>query len=325
MSDTWDEPELKLLEERKDWILAEPQLKPVRHALPLWDHIKLEGLNDDISAVVEVGAKVGRIYHGELKIGETTTKIAIKVCYRNTRHGEKVADHAHRLAREIKIWRLLRHPNIVPYLGILGMTNARGHRTMGIASPLCEGGDIMVFVAAHPDQLRLPLCLNVAEGLEYLHRYGIAHGDVKPANIIVQVSEHGASALVCDFDTAVIIGDEECGNPNKRTLRYLAPEFGSPGLIDYPFTKESDVFSFAFTVLEIVSGKLPFFDIEKDGHISYVAVPSGERPDRTAYPCSEMRDNLWGLLERCWVGSPGERCTMSAAVLQLRLLTDETH
>lgn len=46
MSDTWDEPELKLLEERKDWILAEPQLKPVRHALPLWDHIKLEGLND---------------------------------------------------------------------------------------------------------------------------------------------------------------------------------------------------------------------------------------------------------------------------------------
>ncbi|KAG9224152.1 hypothetical protein CCMSSC00406_0006820 [Pleurotus cornucopiae] len=268
MSDTWDEPELKLLEERKDWILAEPQLKPVRHALPLWDHIKLEGLNDDITAVAEVGAKVGRIYHGELKVGETTTKIAIKVCYRNIQHGEKVADHAHRLAREIKIWRLLRHPNIVPYLGILGMTNARGHRTMGIASPLCEGGDIMLFVAAHPDQLRLPLCLNVAEGLEYLHRYSIAHGDVKPvcppilfratvqlilrqANIVVQVSEHGASALVCDFDTAVIIGDEECGNPNKRTLRYLAPEFGSPGLIDYPFTKESDVFSFALTVLEV--------------------------------------------------------------------------
>lgn len=61
--------------------------------------------------MAEVGAKVGRIYHGELKVGETTTKvspmvrdvaasynmpqIAIKVCYRNIQHGEKVAEHAH--------------------------------------------------------------------------------------------------------------------------------------------------------------------------------------------------------------------------------------
>ena len=97
----------------------------------------------------------------------------------------------------------------------------------------------------------------IAAALDMMHkpstasgRSPVAHGDVKPSNILVQPS--GASKLV-DFGLARVVGAR--GVPGVGSLPYLAPELlSSPDGLPTP---ESDRFSFAATLFTVLTGALP--------------------------------------------------------------------
>lgn len=87
-------------------------------------------------------------------------------------------------------------------------------------------------------------CINI---LKYLHYHGVVHGDVKPANIIVQGDKH--SIVLVDYGLSVI-------KPSKDTTsKGYTPLFASPEQIcGTPLLPESDFYSLGVTMINALGG-----------------------------------------------------------------------
>ncbi len=87
----------------------------------------------------------------------------------------------------------------------------------------------------------------VLDALRYMHWHGVVHGDVKPANIIVQPETH-TCALV-DFGLCTI-------RPTSRShAEGYTPLFASPeSLGDGPLLPESDLYSLGLTMIYALGG-----------------------------------------------------------------------
>jgi serine/threonine protein kinase len=72
--------------------------------------------------------------------------------------------------------------------------------------------------------------LEVAEGMAYLHRMGVVHCDMKPANVLLKSSNadiRGFSAKVSDFGLSRVEDDDTCATfpfNSCGTAAYVAPE-----------------------------------------------------------------------------------------------------
>ncbi|CAL5004331.1 unnamed protein product [Urochloa decumbens] len=97
---------------------------------------------------------------------------------------------------------------------------------------------------------RLSIAAGAAEGLAYMHSKTsttILHGDIKPSNILLddnftpKISDFGISRLIAidKTHTNVVVGD----------MCYIDPIYLQSGLL----TKQSDVYSFGITLLELVT------------------------------------------------------------------------
>ena len=91
------------------------------------------------------------------------------------------------------------------------------------------------------------------EAIAALHRQGIVHGDVKPANIMLKRSGH---AKMIDIGSAFDLEDL----PSRRacTPAYAAPEV----LEGKSCTPRSDLASLGYVVVELISGRTPFAEID---------------------------------------------------------------
>ncbi|MBD0329376.1 MAG: serine/threonine protein kinase [Thermoleophilia bacterium] len=93
----------------------------------------------------------------------------------------------------------------------------------------------------------------VGSALDALHRAGLVHRDVKPANILL--AEEGAAALT-DFGLAKGTGYTVLTHAGQvvGTLDYLAPEL----IRGDPATPATDVYALGCVVFECVAGEPPF-------------------------------------------------------------------
>ncbi|KAJ7802914.1 kinase-like domain-containing protein, partial [Mycena leptocephala] len=84
--------------------------------------------------------------------------------------------------REALIWRQLTHPNVLPFFGVYYLETR-----LCLVSPWMENGNIMKFleITQPATGLRLSLILDVALGLQYLHKENAIHGDLKAVLIHV--------------------------------------------------------------------------------------------------------------------------------------------
>ncbi len=95
---------------------------------------------------------------------------------------------------------------------------------------------------------RLQLFAQLVEVVEYLHRFGLLHLDIKPDNVMVR----GQQASLLDLGTArpLTVGVGEAGG----TLGYAAPEV----LLGEAAGPGADVFSLGVLLYELLSGRSPF-------------------------------------------------------------------
>jgi len=99
----------------------------------------------------------------------------------------------------------------------------------------------------------------VAKGLRAFHRLEMIHQDLKPENIMID--EYGTVKII-DFGSTKIAGIAEIATPIDQnqllgTENYTAPEY----LHGYAGSNRSDIFSLGVVTYEILTGKLPYGQI----------------------------------------------------------------
>jgi tetratricopeptide (TPR) repeat protein/tRNA A-37 threonylcarbamoyl transferase component Bud32 len=95
-----------------------------------------------------------------------------------------------------------------------------------------------------------------AHALDYIHRHGLIHFDVKPSNILV-IEEKNAPggfplAKIIDFGLAAH-AIESLDNPVRGTVEYMAPELTGGA----PYDHRVDLYSLGVTLYEIIARRLP--------------------------------------------------------------------
>jgi serine/threonine protein kinase/WD40 repeat protein len=126
------------------------------------------------------------------------------------------------------------------------------------------------------DHIRQAASLGVqaAEALDYAHRHGVLHRDVKPSNLLL---DSGGNLWVSDFGLAKVGGADDLTHTGNvfGTLRYMAPE-RFDGLAD----ARSDVYGLGVTLYELVTLRPAFPETEHARVIERVRAGGPEPPRR---------------------------------------------
>uniref|UniRef100_A0A0W0FW06 Protein kinase domain-containing protein n=1 Tax=Moniliophthora roreri TaxID=221103 RepID=A0A0W0FW06_MONRR len=204
---------------------------------------------------------------------------------------------------EALIWRQLKHPNVLPFLGVNTAIFAPG---FCLISPWMDNGDIITYLKNNPTHDRLTSINEIAAGMEYLHSLDplVVHGDIRGANVLVTNDLH---CCLADFGLAVAVESQAITSSShgiRGSVRWLAPEMIDPSSFVGADASARDVFAFACTVLEIVTGKAPFSNQLVEPAVIF-HVMSGRRPERPQDVWCP--DEVWCLIERCWAQYPRDR------------------
>jgi hypothetical protein len=208
-------------------------------------------LNDEASVPTVPGVEdllpfdeggFGQVYVGREPDNDRT--VAVKV----VRVVGPTADAARRFERERKsMGRLSGHPSIVPLYRSGQLPDGRWYLVMpyysagSLASRLRDG--------ALPSRDAVVYAQHVADALAHAHSNGVVHGDVKPANIMLD--GNGDRALLTDFGIAHLV--DRPTSMYAHTPGYSSPEQRWGGGV----TPESDVWSLGATIYSLLTGLVP--------------------------------------------------------------------
>ena len=208
------------------------------------------------------GALAGR-YRIERELGQGG--MATVYLAEDLRHDRKVAIKvlrpelsavigAERFLREIKTIATLQHPHI---LGLIDSGEVNG--TAYYVMPFVEGESLR-------DRLRrekqlaiheaVRLAAEVAAALDYAHRHGVVHRDVKPENILL----HDGSALVADFGIALAVSSAGSSRMTETGMSLGTPHYMSPeqAMGEREITARSDIYALGCVLYEMLTGEPPF-------------------------------------------------------------------
>lgn len=160
-----------------------------------------------------------------------------------------------RLAREARVAQEVRNPHLVP---ILEAGEALGHHYLAVG--YVEGGsldDLLKGRGSLPVDECLRLAAEIAAGLDALHAHEIVHRDVKPSNVMLDLS--GRAALT-DFGLAKGRAYTLLTEPGQvmGTLDYIAPEL----IRGDQATPASDLYALGCVVYECLAGAPPYGDLK---------------------------------------------------------------
>ena len=156
-----------------------------------------------------------------------------------------------RFAREAKAVAQLSHPNILP---IYDFGEQPALEALYIVTELIEGGTLKAKLGAPLNAHEaVRLAAEIGRALDYAHRRGIVHRDVKPNNVLL--ADDGRP-LLTDFGIAkMIAGTQYTQNGTSvGTPTYMSPEQAKGQEID----GRSDIYSLGAVAYYLLSGRPPF-------------------------------------------------------------------
>ena len=148
-----------------------------------------------------------------------------------------------------------------------------------------------------------------ADGLGALHRAGIVHRDITPANILL---DGDGGARIVDFGLAAERGQAGEAGVIAGTLHYMAPEQVEGGAIDH----RADIYGLGATLYRMLAGEAPFGSSTKD---RVLADKLAGDPAEIRARCPAIPSRLAGLVTRMLDRAPERRpqqCEEVAAALR---------
>jgi hypothetical protein len=177
-------------------------------------------------------------------------------------------------------------PHLVPVRDVVVQGDA-----VAVVMDLAAGVDLRRLLRASPTQppaLACAIGAQVAAGLAAVHDAGVVHRDVKPENVLVDLSVTDAPfTRLTDFGLAGVVAGAGASRTTGvvGTPEYLAPELAEGA----PATPAADVYSLGIMLYELCAGRTPF----AGGHP--VAVLRRQLEDPPLRPPG-LPTPLWGLL-----------------------------
>ncbi len=193
---------------------------------------------------------MGVVYLGkDPKIGRV---VAIKtMALAQEFEADELVEVKERFFREAETAGRLSHPNIVTIYDA-----GEEHDLCYIAMELLKGKDLAPYVKPGnllPQDKAVSVIARVADALGYAHKQHIVHRDIKPANIMYEPESD--QVKVADFGIARITDSSKTKTGMVLgTPSYMSPEQLSGKKVD----GQSDLFSLAVSLYQLLCGKLPF-------------------------------------------------------------------
>src|SRR5690349_9542556 len=158
------------------------------------------------------------------------------------------------LAREFAVLASLSVPGVARVFD-LGFLPAQGELPEGpyFTREYVAGEALDEFAAQRPWRERIAVFAEILRSVALLHRAGVVHGDLKPANIIVDAS--GAPHLI-DFGLSSRASDGQALR-GSGTPSYMAPELlagGAPSV-------RGDIYALGATLWQLVTGRAPLSEL----------------------------------------------------------------
>jgi serine/threonine protein kinase len=200
----------------------------------------------------------------------------------------------------------LDHPNIVPVLDVF---EADGESCM--VMELIEGESLANLLASKA-QTRMkvheaiPIVQDILRALDFAHRRGIIHRDVKPSNVIVDKRKQ---AHLIDFGIAIAVGEERRTRTGQvlGTSFYMSPEqIVKPRSIDH----RTDVYSVACVFYEMITGRPPFLpQANSEGDTDFLVKQAhvNEAPVHPKDRVASIPDEVDRIIMRALEKDPNQR------------------
>jgi serine/threonine protein kinase len=210
------------------------------------------------------------------------------------------ADVRERFLREAQTAAQLSHPSIVPIYTV-DETNAVVFFVMALVDGESLGERLERRGVCPPDEVQRVLH-DVADALDYAHRNGVVHRDIKPDNIIIDRAS--GRPVVTDFGIARAMASDSrltVTGVAMGTPKYMSPE---QALGEREVDGRSDIYSLAVVGYQMLTGSPPF-TAGNTPALLMKHVSERPRPLHTVRP--GLPEALVGAITRSLAKQPEER------------------
>ena len=243
---------------------------------------------------------VGRGAYGAVYRGvhvETGAAVALKVVNLDT-PDDDVSD----IQREVAVLSQLREAaqkNVVRYWGCW----LKGPE-LWIVMDFADGGSVRTLMKAGPiaERYCAVIVRETLVALNYLHKSGIIHRDIKAANILLTST---GKILLCDFGVAAPLASNSVHSKRSTfvgTPYWMAPEVITEGKT---YDQKADIWSLGITIYEMATGNPPLADVEQMRVIMLIPKSRPPRLPAEGDFSLAMRD----FVAACLNEEPKERAT----------------
>ncbi|HEX6050716.1 MAG TPA: serine/threonine-protein kinase, partial [Gemmatimonadaceae bacterium] len=215
--------------------------------------------------------------------------VAVKVPRSDLGH----AIDAEWLLHEVTVTARLAHPHILPLID-----SGASEDMLYLVTPYVPGESLRDRLAREgrlPVQAALAIAGEVAEALDYAHRSGVIHCDIKPENVLLA----DGHAVVADFGVATALSASTAGTRGaiRGSPPYVSPEQEAGAIV----THASDVYSLGAVLFEMITGSPPRGDVSARDVLAL-------RPDASP--------NVAALVAECLTRNPARRLPSASALLR---------
>ncbi|XP_039096562.1 myosin light chain kinase, smooth muscle isoform X5 [Hyaena hyaena] len=197
------------------------------------------------------------------------------------------------IRQEISIMNCLHHPKLVQCVDAF-----EEKANIVMVLEIVSGGELFERIIDEDFELTERECIQymrqISEGVEYIHKQGIVHLDLKPENIMC-VNKTGTRIKLIDFGLA-----RKLENAGSLKVLFGTPEFVAPEVINYePISYATDMWSIGVICYILVSGLSPFMGDNDNETLANVTSATWDFDDEAFDEISDdAKDFISNLLKK---------------------------